>query len=262
MTATLLFVPGDRPERFDKAVASGADLVVLDLEDAVAPGAKDAARVEVVRWLEAGGQAAVRINAAGTAPHDPDVEALAAFPRPVLVPKAEGDVALAGLVERLHPDTRLLALVESAAGVLAAPALARVAGVDRLVLGTYDLAAQLGVSPDDREAMAGARHALVLASAAAGLAPPVDGVTGDVADDEVLRDDLAYAVRLGFGGKLCIHPRQVPTAREAFLPTAEEVAWARRVVDAAAGGGVVLLDGRMVDKPVVDRAERILAAGD
>ena len=130
------------------------------------------------------------------------------------------------------------------------------------MLGTYDLAAQLGVSPDDRDAMAGARQALVLASAAAGLAGPVDGVTGDVGDDDRLRDDLAYAVRLGFGGKLCVHPRQVPVARAAFLPAPDELVWARRVVEAAAGSGAVLLDGQMVDKPVVDRARRILATSE
>jgi len=258
---TLLFVPGDRPDRFDKAVAAGPDLVVLDLEDAVAPGAKDTARAHVVDWLAAGGQAAVRVNAVGDPAHDADVRALAPYPVPVMVPKAEDPGLLSDLVSRLHPGSRVLALVETAAGVLAAPALASVAGVDRLVLGTYDLAAQLGVSPDDREAMAGARHALVLASAAAGLAPPVDGVTGEVSDEERLRDDLAYAVRLGFGGKLCVHPHQVPVARAAFLPTADDVAWARRVVDAADGSGAVLLDGAMVDKPVVDRARRILAAG-
>jgi citrate lyase subunit beta/citryl-CoA lyase len=259
--ATLLFVPGDRPDRFDKAVAAGADLVVVDLEDAVAPEAKDAARDHVVGWLAGGGRAAVRVNAPGDPAHDADVGALAPYPVPVMVPKAEDPAALAGLSTRLHDETRLLALVETAVGVLAAPELAVVAGVDRLVLGTYDLAAQLGVSPDDRDAMAGARHALVLASAAAGLAPPVDGVTGDVGDDDRLRDDLAYAVRLGFGGKLCVHPRQVPVARESFLPSADAVAWARRVVEAADGSGAVLLDGAMVDKPVVDRARRILAAG-
>lgn len=255
----LLFVPGDRPDRFDQAVAAGPDLVVLDLEDAVAGEAKDAARDHVTGWLSQGGRAAVRVNAAGAPGHDDDVRALAGLPCPVMVPKAEDPAGLVELTRRLHPDTRLLALVETAAGVLAAPSLATVEGVDRLVLGTFDLGAQLGVSPDDRDAMAGARHTLVLASAAAGLAPPVDGVTGDVGDDDRLRDDLAYAVRLGFGGKLCVHPRQVPIAREAFRPPAGEVAWARRVVEAAHGSGAVLLDGAMVDKPVVDRARRILA---
>lgn len=265
---TFLFVPGDRPDRFDKAVASGADLVVLDLEDAVAPEAKDAAREHVVAWLTKGGHAAVRINAGDTVGGDSvggsvaerDVAALADLPVPVMVPKAQDPAALAVVRTSLHPDSAVLALVETAAGVIAAPALAAVEGVERLVLGTFDLAAQLGISPDDRQAMAGARHALVLASAAAGLAPPVDGVTGAVGDEEVLAGDLEHAVRMGFGGKLCIHPRQVAATRAAFRPSEEEVVWARRVVDAAAGGGAVLLDGKMVDKPVVDRARRVLGA--
>lgn len=256
--STFLFVPGDRPDRFDKAVGVGADLVVLDLEDAVEPDVKDVARDHVVTWLAKGGQAAVRVNAGGEVAKR-DLAALADLPVPVIVPKAEDPAALAAVRVSLHPESTLLALVETAAGVLAAPALAVVEGVERLVLGTFDLAAQLGISPDDREAMAGARHGLVLASAAAGLVPPVDGVTGDVGDEERLADDLDHAVRMGFGGKLCIHPRQVATTRAAFRPSEEEIAWARRVVDAA-GEGAVLLDGKMVDKPVVDRARRVLDA--
>lgn len=256
---TFLFVPGDRPDRFDKAVAAGADLVILDLEDAVSPPAKDEARAHVTEWLTKGGSAAVRINTGDAGRRD--TAALADLPVVVMVPKAEDPGELASLRAALHPDSRILALVETARGVLAAPALAQVEGVVRLVLGTFDLAAQLGTSPDDREAMAGARHALVLASAAAELAPPVDGVTGNVTDPDVLADDLAYSLRMGFGGKLCIHPRQVPTARAGFAPTEDEVAWARRVVEASAeaGGGAVLLDGAMIDAPVVARAERILA---
>lgn len=260
-STTFLFVPGDRPDRFDKAVAAGADLVILDLEDAVAPEAKDVARQHVVDWLAKGGSAAVRINAGGEVAAR-DIASLADLPVTVMVPKAEDPAALADVRARLHSESTLLALVETAAGVLAAPAIAAVEGVERLVLGTFDLAAQLGVSPDDRDAMAGARHELVMASAAAGLAAPVDGVTGAVGDADVLASDLEYAVRLGFGGKLCIHPKQVADSRAAFRPSDEEVAWARRVVDAAAGGGAVLLDGAMVDKPVVDRARRVLAIVD
>lgn len=255
----LLFVPGDRPDRFDKAVAAGADLVVLDLEDAVPADGKDAARGHVRDWLTKGGVAAVRINADGVAA-ERDVAALADLPVTVMVPKAEDPARLTSLRSALHPESSLLALVETARGVIAAPALADVDGVARLVLGTFDLAAELGVSPDEREAMAGARQALVLASAAAGLARPVDGVTGNVEDPAVLADDLAYAVRVGLGGKLCIHPRQVAAALAAFRPSADDVAWARRVVEATTSGGAVLLDGAMVDKPVVDRARSILAA--
>ncbi len=257
---TLLFVPGDRPERFDKAAAAGADLVVVDLEDAVTQEHKDQARAHAVAWLSGGGSGAVRINASDTDEHADDVSALAGLARPVLVPKAEDPRSLREIARLLGPNTALLALIETATGILRAPEIAAVDAVQRLVFGSFDLAAQLGVSPDDRLALQSARSALVLASAAAALPAPVDGVTADVTDDGRLADDVAHAVRLGFGGKLCIHPRQVPVARAALRPSAEDVAWARTVVDAAGSGGVALVDGRMVDKPVVDRARRILAA--
>ncbi len=255
---TLLFVPADRPERFAKAPASGADLVVLDLEDAVAPDAKTTAREHAVAWLaEHGG--GVRINAAGTDWHADDVAAVAAHVCVVMVAKAESPEALTALAARLAPGSAVLALVETAAGVARAVAVAAAPGVDRLAFGSYDLAAELGVSPDDREAMAWSRGALVVASAAAGLPAPFDGVTGDIRDDDRLRSDVRASARTGFSAKLCIHPRQVPVVHEALAPSAEELAWAKAVVSAAAGGGVSVVDGRMVDKPVVERARRLLA---
>lgn len=259
---TLLFVPGDRPERFAKAAAAGADLVVVDLEDAVAPGRKDRAREDAAAWLEGDPSAvrAVRVNAADTGLLDADLAALSGRDCVVMLPKAEDPAVVGDVLARLSPGSCVVALVETAAGVLAAATLAAVTGVGRLAFGSFDLAAQLGVSPDDRLAMAPSRGALVLASAAAGLAAPIDGVTGDIMDDAVLRDDLAHAVRLGFGAKLCIHPRQVPVARAVLRPSPEDVTWARKVVAAAREGGVVLVAGRMVDKPVVDRARRILAS--
>lgn len=258
---TWLFVPGDRPERFAKAAAAGADVVVLDLEDAVAPHAKDAARREVVAWLDRTEvTCAVRVNATGpllTA----DLEALAGSePRLVLLPKAEEAGLVAGVVDRLPRGSRVVALVETARGVLEAPAVAAVPGVDRLAFGSFDLAAELGVDPDHGPAMAAARGALVLASAATGLPAPVDGVTGAVDDAQRLADDVAASRALGFGGKLCIHPRQVVPVAEAFAPSADEVAWAADVVAGAGDNGVAVVGGRMIDKPVVERARRVLAA--
>ncbi|MEV6830991.1 CoA ester lyase [Amycolatopsis sp. NPDC051102] len=245
---TFLFVPGDRPDRFGKAVASGADAVILDLEDAVAPAAKDSARAAVGEWLESH-RALVRINAPGTPWFDADAALVAARGVPVVVPKAEIPGALAGFRE-------VVALVETAAGVERAGELAAVPSVTRLAFGSVDLAAELGVSPEDLESFAYARSRLVIASAAAGLAPPVDGVTTDLRDDARLEADVRYARRLGFGGKLCIHPRQVAPARAAFAPTEAELDWARRVV--TAGAAVSVVDGRMVDRPVLARARRIL----
>jgi citrate lyase subunit beta/citryl-CoA lyase len=248
VATTFLFVPGDRPDRFEKAVTSGADAVILDLEDAVAPAGKDSARASVGEWLE-GHRALVRINAPGTPWFDADAALVAARGVPVVVPKAETPGVLAGFRE-------VVALVETAAGVERAGELAAVPSVTRLAFGSIDLAAELDVDPDDREPFAYARSRLVVASAAAGLAPPVDGVTTNLDDDARLEADVRYARRLGFGGKLCLHPRQVPVARAAFAPAEAEIEWARRVV--TAGDSLSVVDGRMVDKPVLARARRIL----
>lgn len=261
---TFLFVPGDRPERFPKAVASGADLVVLDLEDAVTPDGKDTARRAVSEFLAGGTVAAVRINAVGTPWHEEDLAMLAGRDSIVMLPKAERAGEVARVVGALTSESVVIALVETARGVLGAAEVADVPGVHRLALGTMDLGAELGVAPDDPEAMKTARRLLVLASASAGLAPPVDGVTAAVDDAEVLRSDLDHARRLGLTAKLCIHPRQVALVHEALRPTPAEIDWAKAVLAAAdeAAGGPVLLDGRMVDKPVVDRARRLVAGAD
>ncbi|MGH3518699.1 MAG: HpcH/HpaI aldolase/citrate lyase family protein [Haloechinothrix sp.] len=259
---TLLFAPGNRPDRFARAHEAAPGLVVLDLEDAVAAADKAAARSHVAEWLAAGHRCAVRINAPGTECYDEDMRAIAGHDCAVMVPKAEDVEQLRELAGRLTASSCVIALIETAAGVLGARAIASAPGVQRLAFGSFDLAAQLGVAPGDQLAMASSRSALVLASGAAGIAPPVDGVTGDVHDADVVRDDVEHARRLGFTGKLCIHPRQVAVAEEALRPTDDEVHWARSVVDTAGTEGVAVLNGQMIDKPVVDRAHRILRAED
>jgi citrate lyase subunit beta / citryl-CoA lyase len=259
---TLLFVPGDRPERFAKAVASGADLVILDLEDAVAPEAKNAARASVAAALSEGGRYAVRINAVGTPWFDDDLAMVATHDCVVMVPKAEDPATLAGTAAALPDSAPLVALLETAAGVLAAPAVAASPGVSRLALGSFDLAAQLGVEPTDRTALQVARSALVLASAAAGMSSPIDGVTGAVSDDVLLVAETEHARRMGFGARLCIHPRQVPLVAQALRPSEAQQAWARAVLAASSSSGVAVVGGEMVDKPVLDRARRLLAGHD
>ena len=262
---TWLFVPGDRPERFAKAVAAGPDVVVLDLEDAVAPARKDAARAHVTDWLPRAEVAvAVRVNAAGSAWHDADIAALAALaaldiPTLLVLPKADSPEAVAAVMSALPAGSAVVALVETALGVTRAIDLATSPGVVRLAFGSFDLAAELGVDPDHAPALAPARGSLVLASAVGGLAGPIDGVTGDVRDHERLTADVTAAAALGFAGKLCIHPGQVAPAAAALAPTPDEVAWAERVLAAATEDGVALVDGRMVDAPVVARARRIVS---
>ncbi|WP_181780319.1 HpcH/HpaI aldolase/citrate lyase family protein [Pseudonocardia pini] len=252
---TFLFVPGDRPERFAKAAAAGADLIILDLEDAVAPEAKEQAREHVRAWLAAGEPAMVRVNPPGTPWHAEDLAAVAGTP--VMLPKAQDPAEVAAVVAAVGSE--VVVLVETALGIHRAVEVCAVPGVVRAGFGSVDLAAELGVDPNDREALRYARSALVLGSRAAGVGAPIDGVTTAVRDEEVLRADCAHGLGLGFTAKMCIHPAQVGPVAEAFAPTAEEVAWARSVIAAAAGGGVAVVDGKMVDKPVVERAQALLA---
>lgn len=261
MSRAWLFVPAHRPERFDKALASGADRVIVDLEDAVAPADKDAARAALAAWL-AGTQAgvAVRLNAADTAWFEADLALLDhAAVQAVVLPKAE-DTAVLARLHALRPDAALVPLVESAAGLAAARALAAAPGVLRLAFGHIDFQVDLGLRGAAEDDLLPWRCELVLASRLARIAPPLDGVTVALDDPDVLQADVQRACRLGFGGKLCIHPRQVAAVRAGFAPTPEQVLWARRVLEtaAAAGGAAVALDGKMIDKPVMLRAEAIL----
>ena len=260
-----LFVPGDRPERFAKALSSGADAVVLDLEDAVLPAAKAAAREAVAAFVEGCPERTrlvLRVNAEDSAWFAADCELLALHPGlSVMLPKAQGAAVLHAL-HGLSPELAVLPLVESAAGVLAAEALAAAPGVQRLVFGTLDYALDLGLEGEHATTVGLDAPAswLALCSRAAGIASPVAGVTPSIEDDTLLLAELARARAHGFGAKLCIHPRQVAAIHVALAPTAVELAWAQRVQDAAAQShGAVQLDGRMVDKPVIERARRILA---
>ncbi|MFD1930201.1 HpcH/HpaI aldolase/citrate lyase family protein [Nonomuraea mangrovi] len=262
MTLTWLYVPGDRPERFDKAVASGADVVIVDLEDAVAPARKDEARRNVVDYLGAGRAAVhVRVNDPATEAGRRDLRALAGSPPAALrVPKVES-VATLDLVDL---DVPIHALLESAAGVVNAAAIAahpRVAGV---ALGEQDLTAELSIT--DEAALDHLRLQVVLAAAAAGLPPVPMSVYADIGDEAGLLASTRRGRGLGLFGRAAIHPRQLPVIREAFTPTPEEVARAREIAEAAerAGdvGAVALPDGRFVDAPVLARARRTLALAD
>lgn len=254
-----LFVPATRPERFAKAAASGADLVVVDLEDAVPPEKKADARAAATDWLAHGGEAAVRVNPADSEQHANDVAALAGLRgvRAVMLPMTASAAAIARMHDRLGPDVALVPQIETALGLVRVVDLAGAPGVVRLAFGHIDFAFDIDASPEP-EAMAWARSSLVVASRAAGLAAPVDSITADLDDEEATRGDAVRARSLGFTGKLCVHPRQVAAVNEAMTPTAEEIAGAERVL-AADTGGAVRVDGQMVDAPVVARARRIMA---
>jgi citrate lyase subunit beta/citryl-CoA lyase len=256
---SFLFVPGNRPDRFDKAAAAGADVVVVDLEDAVAPTDKDDAREHLRGWLRAGNSAMVRINGRDTPWYDADLELVAECGAPTMVAKAEDPAELRRIAD-LGGGLTVVPLVETAAGILGAAAICAAPGVVRCAFGSIDLATELGIDPGDREALLWARSVLVMASTAASIASPVDGVTTALRDEDILTADVSYARRLGMTGKLCIHPSQIHPVHAALAPSAAELDWARRILDRAGpDGSATAVDGQMVDAPVVERARRMLA---
>ncbi|OLL27425.1 CoA ester lyase [Burkholderia sp. SRS-W-2-2016] len=262
--SSYLFVPGERAERFDKALASGADRVILDLEDAVLPDAKTRARDTLHDWLEQHGadsRVLVRINGVDTPWHEDDLR-LAALPgvAGIMLPKAERASDLAHLRASLRDSQTLYALIETVDAVVRLRDIAAVQGLSRLAFGSFDFCSDAGIG-DDRAPLDPIRTQLVIESRHARLPAPVDGVTLAIDDEATLAADVSHARRFGMGAKLCIHPRQVDTVKRGFLPTDSESAWARRVLDAIANGsaGAIAVDGKLVDRPVVERARAIVA---
>jgi citrate lyase subunit beta/citryl-CoA lyase len=250
---TLLFVPADRPERFPKAAAAGADVVILDLEDAVRAEDKDRARQAARDWL-LNNPACVRINAVGSQWHDDDLAALRGATIGIVLPMSAG--APEAIAVHRATQAPVLAIVETARGMLEAPATASAQGVARLAFGALDMAADIGT--EDPDTLDRLRTQLVLASRAAGLVGPVDSVTTDVTDGAVAGEDALSSKAIGMRGKLCVHPRQIAPVAAAFAPDEVELAWARRVLEEATGVGVAVIDGAMIDEPVLARARRIL----
>lgn len=271
---SLLFVPGTRPDRFAKAAASGADAVCVDLEDAVPPGRKDEARGEALRFLaETGGAACdrlVRINGVRSEPGLRDLLAVIEA-RPdrgtIAVPKIDSAEEVQWIDQLLTAagcGLRVVAQIETLRGVENATAIAgaslRLSGI---MFGGLDLAAELG-APASWEALLHGRSRVIHAAALAGV-PAIDMPFVDVGDPEGCGREARRALALGFSAKMVIHPTQVEVVNAAFSPTPEEIDQARRVIAAleeasgTAAGGVVLLDGRMVERPVVLAMQRILA---
>lgn len=267
---SLLFVPATRPERFAKALESGADCIIIDLEDAVAEGSKDNARIQLAQQLPqlSAAQLArtlVRVNAVGTPWHEADIALLRGWFEQgvvVMLPKSEDAGALRGVALNLGASARIVALIESLAGLDALDVIARVPQVVRLAFGHLDFQLDLGMrcSPEEHE-LAFARNALVVASRRARLPAPIDGVTTDTGNAQRLDLDARRARAFGFGGKLCIHPAQVGGVNLALGYSEAELDWARRVLALAVqhGGEAFSLDGRMVDLPVIRTAEAMLA---
>lgn len=264
---TLLFVPGDRPERFTKAFNSGADLIIIDLEDAVAPENKAVALDAVVEALTSvhedvsGGRltAVVRIDGAHSSVQLAALRDVASIAGNgllgVMIPKAETSAQISAAISALPKGLAFIPLIESALGLVNSVSIASVPGVTRMGFGAVDF----GVDTDATHERVTdyARANIVIASRAAELVAPVDSPSLSIKDVDVVAAEALRAREFGFGGKLCIHPAQVEPVKASFLPSAEQVEWAREIVGLE--GGASQHNGVMIDKPVVDRAKRILA---
>ncbi len=269
---SFLFVPASRPDRFRKAAESGADCVIVDLEDAVPHHEKAMARAAMDQGLQQFqpsqlARTVVRVNAEGTEWHADDLQALVTWCREglgaVMVAKAESATSFKPARTTLGQAVNLIPLVESLAGLDALDQLTREPGVLRLAFGHLDFQLDLGMccSVDEGE-LAPVRLQLVAASRRAQLQPPIDGVTTDARNVDRVRSQVSRSRALGFGAKLCIHPDQVAAVNEAFAPTPAELEWSRRVLDTQQvhGGKAFSLDGKMVDLPVIRMAQRTLNA--
>jgi citrate lyase beta subunit len=262
---SVLFAPGNDRRKLAKALASGADVVVADLEDAVPTDEKPAARrlvADVLAGAVTKSVVAVRVNASDTPFWQDDVRALADVELGALVlPKATPEAA----AQLGHAGPPVLAIVETANGLRRAFEVAGTPRVAALALGAVDLGVELRLEPrEDGQEVLVARSLLVLDSAAAGLRAPFDLVHLAFQDLDGLEAECRLARSLGFRGKMCIHPEQIEVVNRVFFPTSAELERARRVVEAydrgvAGGAGVVGLDGEMVDLPVVQRARQVLA---
>jgi len=261
-----LFVPGSRPDRFAKALAAGADAVIVDFEDAVEEPLKRQARDNLAAFLNDNTQASVwvRVNAPTHAEHEDDLAFCERYAgvAGVLLPKVESAAHVAAVWQTGKP---VLPIIESAKGLLALEQIAHAEGVERLSFGGLDLALDLNLNSGTHAAQTfldQARMSVQLHSRGADLLPPLDGVHPAIGDPQGLHRAIRHAYDMGYGGALCIHPAQVPVIHAALAPSIDDLNWARKVINASAaakGAGAFQLEGQMVDAPVLLRAQRLLA---
>ena len=256
-----LFVPANHPMRFAKAAASGADAIIIDLEDAVPADEKAEARdslPQAILGLDV--PVYVRINSFETPWFAQDVAICsAANIAGIMLPKTQDAISIAQIQKLANHPLPVIAQIETAIGVANLQDISTSEHLVQLAFGSIDYALDLNCS-ESRDALLLARSQLVFYSRLANLAAPLDGVTTSLDDADLLKDDSLYASSLGFGGKLAIHPKQIAVIKEAFAPTAPQIKWAKQVLKAAeaANGAAVRLNGQMIDQPVIARASRIL----
>ncbi len=269
LPTSYLFAPGHRADRFDKARDSGAGMVVLDLEDAVDPRDKATSRAAIAAWIAGAALPScgvmVRINDAASRFFAEDLLFLRGLcaahgPMQVMVPKVESETQVGAVAAALVPGSLIVPMIESARGLRAVDAIAGAPMVQRLAFGTWDFGVDLNLSGDERGLMVPSMM-IALASRCAGIAPPIAGVTTSIHNQTAIAHDSAFARAFGFTAKLCIHPAQIGPVHASFAPSEAERQWAARVVAAAHDGAALKVDGAMVDRPVLLRAQAILDYG-
>ena len=270
---SILFVPADKPERIEKAATLSADVVVIELEDGVSPENKEFARMEAGRKIEqmdfGNKEVALRVNRISTLHGLEDMKAMAKWvkkPDLVLLPKVEsaGEVRIYDdLISQMKAELEFMVMIESSRGILnAAKIISASPRVSCLALGVADLSAELG-SQMSWDAMFAHRASMVLACGLTGIMP-IDSPYLNIRDETGLLKECKKVREMGYTGKLCIHPSQLALVNGAFTPSTEEVARARRIIKAAEtqGTGALVLDGKMVDIPVIKSAQRIVEAAE
>ncbi|EPF71023.1 HpcH/HpaI aldolase/citrate lyase family protein [Acinetobacter rudis] len=257
---SMLFVPANRPERYSKALNSGSDAVIIDLEDAVPEADKITARVQLKQWLIAHPeqQVMIRVNADQTPWFTEDI-LLAQYANvcAIVLAKAEQERAFEAI--KSIRNLAIYPIIETPYGMAHVEEIAGFPAVQALIFGSIDFQLEMQMTGDALELMY-FRNRMVLASKLAGIAQPIDGVTADFSNLELLSDETIQAKKLGFQGKLCIHPKQVDIVQQVFKPSFAEVQWAKEVLAAvqAAQGQTISLNGKMIDKPIISQAEKIL----
>lgn len=256
-----LFVPGDRADRFAKAESSGTDAIILDLEDAVSADRKQIAREAIANHGITRIPVIVRINSPSSEECQDDLRAIRDLPLDgVMVAKAENTADLSAIVESLPKCAAVIPLIETVNGLRNAYELLCVPGVSHAGFGAYDFASDLGCRPAWTPLLF-ARSELVFVSRAANCAAPWDSPSSSIDDLIEVEDEAVRAAELGFAGKMAIHPKQITQISRAFVPAAVDLAWAQRIIAAADTGQAVRVEGQMVDKPILDRARKIIERG-
>lgn len=260
---TFLFVPGDRPERFAKALRSDADVVIIDWEASVIASRKEAARQNTISFLKQadGRKIAIRLNPYSGRDFLDDAAALSAFHKSIagifLTMVSSAD-EIGSSAKALPPLLPLVGMIETAQALTQVDSIAACRHLCRIAFGNMDFQTDLQLPPEENVGLIYPSSRLIIASRAAGLPGPIAGATENIADLDHFVASARFERNLGYLAKLCVHPSQLAPARQVFAPSKQEIAWAKQILEETRDSHAVMIEGRMIDRPVIDRARKIL----